>query len=165
MPSKLKLTPEDYDRLDKLVNRQGTEYYSIVTTKLRGKFVRSVHVFARQPMTKELTQFENTASKVKIRGQRTDVEGSQILAYKHLYDALIARAYDVPVGWQIHGDAKPDEQGVAQGGLSREQAIEIVPTLLKREALRDVIGESYSEARIDEMVGDDEEVHGQKGED
>lgn len=163
---KLSLKPADYDRLDKVVGRTGTEYYSVVSHKVRGRWVRSIHVFARQPSTKELVQYENQVSKLKMRGNRTDVEGSQTLAAKHLYDALIARAYDVPVGWQILGEVTTDEAGNVTAGkpLSREEAVREVPSMIKREAVRDSLGEHYSEARISDMEGDEEDVKGEKSE-
>jgi len=165
MASKLRITPADYDQLDQQVARKPGEFYSIVTSKVRGKYIRSIHVFSRMPMPKELTEFESTASKLKMRGQRTDVEGSQITAFRHLYDQLITRAYSVPVGWEIVGDVSVDAEGKVTGTpLTREQAIAQVPIIMKREALRDVMSEHYSESRLDDLIGDEEEVRG-KGED
>lgn len=167
MASKLRLKPEDYEKIDRIVGLSGDEYYSVVTHRVRGKWIRSIHVFARQPMTKELTEYENTASRIKMKGNRTEVEGSQLLAAKHLYDALISRVYDVPVGWKIHGEVTVNEEGVVTAGkpLDRNDALKIVPLTIKREALRDTFGEVYSEARVAEMEGEEEEVKGDKEED
>jgi hypothetical protein len=131
MASKLVLKPEDYDTIDQKVALTGDEFYAVVTTRFRGQLVRSIHVFARQPMPSELVKYENTASRIKVRGSRTDVEGTQIGASYELYKSLIARAYDVPVGTKI----------VAQ--MDARTAIERV-----REALRDALGEHFSEGRI-----------------
>lgn len=164
MAKRLSLKPEDYDRLDKIVGRTGNEYYSVVTHKMRGRYVRSIHVFHRQPSTKELVHYEQTLSKLRMRGNRTDVEGSQTLAAKDLYNALIVRAYDVPVGWQILGEITLDKDGVTLVSgkpLTREEAIEHVPPMIKREAVRDAVGEHYSESRVSEMEGDDDEVKGE----
>jgi hypothetical protein len=167
MATKLRLKPEDYEKIDTIVGLTGDEYYSVVTHRVRGRWIRSIHVFARQPMTKELTEFENTVSRLKVRGNRTEVEGSQLLAAKHLYDALISRAYDVPVGWQIRGEVAVDEVGHITTGtpLNREMAVKLVPMTTKREALRDTFGEVYSEARVAEMEGEDEEVKSDTEED
>jgi|PlaIllAssembly_1097288.scaffolds.fasta_scaffold19329_3 hypothetical protein len=167
MATKLRLKPEDYEKIDRIVGLSGEEYYSVVTHRVRGKWIRSIHVFARQPMTKELTEYENTASRIKMKGNRTEVEGSQLLAAKHLYDALISRAYDVPVGWKIYGEVDVDETGAVKSGkpLDRPEAVKTVPATIKREALRDTFGEVYSEARVAEMEGEDEEVKGDKEED
>ncbi len=165
MAVKLKLTASDYDDIDKLTGRTEDEFYSVVTSKVRGQWVRSFHVFSRQPTTKELTEFESTSSKLKMRGQRTDVEGSQLTAFKDLYNHLIARAYNVAVGWKIIGEVKPGPDGKLVGTpLSREEARGQVPAIMKREALRDVMSEHYSESRVDDLEGDEPEVRG-KGED
>ncbi len=161
--SKLVLTRDDYARIEKSCNLKGDEDYAVVTTRHKGLIVRSIHVFARQPMTKELTEYENTASKVKFKGNRAEVEGSQLLAAKHLYDHLIARAYDVPVGRAILGEIKEDGEGTP---LTREEAIAKVPVMIKREAVRDMVAQHWSSGQLIDMEGDDdEEVHGDKEED
>jgi hypothetical protein len=94
-----------------------------------------------------------------VRGRKTEFEGSQAKAFRHLYDALVLRAYDVPSGFRILGEIP---EGATKydptWGLTREQAIEKVPTVIKREALRDAMSETYSEARLAENEGEDEEV-------
>lgn len=166
--SRLSLTPEDYARIDKLVgiDPNSDQFYTVVTTKQRGKAIRSIHVFARQPTPQEVTKFEDVASKVKVRGRKTEFEGSQAKAFRHLYDALILRAYDVPSGFRILGEI-PDGQKEFNPslGLTREEAIEKVSTVIKREALRDSMGEVYSEARLSEAEGDEDEVKGDDQED
>lgn len=159
--SKLTLTPEDYTRIDKLtgIEPSSDQFYTVVTTKQRGRAIRSIHVFSRMPTPQEVTKFEDVASKVKVRGRKTEFEGSAAKAFRHLYDALILRAYDVPSGFRILGEIP---EGTTEFdpklGLSREQAIEKVPTVIKREALRDSMSETYSEARLIENEGDEEDV-------
>lgn len=161
MPS-LQLSPKDYERIDRTVGLTGDEYYAVVSHRVRGRWLRSIHVFARPPMKKELIEYENAASRIKVRGRKTEFEGSQLTAASRLYDALISRVYDVPVGWRIYGEVTVDDQGrILKGApLSREQAIEMVPATIKREAIRDSIGEMYSEARIADLEGEDEEFRG-----
>jgi len=164
--SKLVLKKEDYTRIEVLCAIKDQEDYAVVTTRQKGVIIRSIHVFARQPMTKEITEYENTASKVKFRGNKAEVEGSQTLAAKHLYDHLISRAYDVPVGRQILGEITTDESGASTGRpLTRDEAIAQVPVLLKREAIRDMVGQHWSAGQLIEMEGEDEEVRGDKGDD
>jgi len=152
MPKRISLKPEEYAALDKLVGLQTGEYYAIVGSKIRGKFVRSVHVFSRQPMTKELMEYESTASRTSFKGNKAKVDGSQIQASLALYNHLIARAYDVPVGWEIFGSTENGGKG-----LDREEAKKLVPALIKREAIRDAVSEHYSESRMSELDDDDDE--------
>ncbi len=165
--SKLVLSREDYARIEKMCDLKGEEDYAVVTTRHKGMIIRSIHVFARQPMTKELTEYENTASKVKFKGNRAEVEGSQLTAAKHLYDHLISRAYDVPVGRFILGELKESDDGKMVGTpLQREDAIAKVPVLIKREAVRDMVAQHWSSGQLVEMEGDDdEEVKGDTEED
>lgn len=168
MAKSLKLTPADYDRIDLLsgIDKSTDQFYTVVTHRVRGQAIRSIHLFARQPTPAEVTKFEDTASKVKVRGRKTEFEGSQAKAFRHLYDALILRAFDVPTGFKIIGSVPDDVNAYRPGlGLSREECIEKVPVVVKREALRDAMGEVYSEARVNEMEGDDEEIKGESKED
>ena len=164
--SKLVLKREDYERIEKLCNIQDSEDYAVVTTRQKGLIIRSIHVFARQPMTQEITEYENTASKVRFRGNKAEVEGSQTLAAKHLYDHLIARAYDVPNGRRIMGEIKVDKDGKPVGKpLSREEARRDVPVLLKREAIRDMVAQHWSAGQLIDMEGEEEEIKGEQEED
>ncbi len=169
--SKLVLSREDYSRIEKMCDLKGDEDYAVVTTRHKGLIIRSIHVFARQPMTKELTEYENTASKVKFKGNRAEVEGSQLLAAKHLYDHLISRAYDVPVGRAILGELKEvpgereGESRMVGTPLQREDAIAKVPVMIKREAVRDMVAQHWSSGQLVEMEGDEEEVKGDTEED
>lgn len=165
MGSKLLLKPDDYARIDRYVNLQPGEHYTVVTHRIRGKFRRSIHVFAREPNQAELTAFEDTSSKVRVRGRRTEFEGSQAKAFAHLYDTLILRAYDVPNGFSIVGEINLDEHDnpipdpkTGRVGLNKEEAIRQVGLVTKREALRDAVSEVYSEGRLAEMEGEDDEV-------
>ena len=157
MAKSLRLKSDDYKRIDQVVSPKGDEYYTVVTTALRGQYIRSIHVFSRQPMTKEMTEFENTASRMKFKGTRAELEGSQLLAYKKLYDALIVRAYDVPVGMSIHGETVTDEHGkvISSNPLNADDARRLVPLVMKREALRDSM-DHMSENRVVEDEGEDE---------
>ena len=158
---KLSLSHAEYEKLDKVVGLKDDEFYTVVTHFLRGRYRRSIHVFHRPPTTKELVNYENTVSKLRIRHNRTDVEGSQTLAARDLYNALIDRAYDVPLGNKILGEIEIGEDGVSvKSGspLTRDQAQELVPPLIKRTAIMDAIGEHYSESRVAEMDGVEEEV-------
>jgi len=170
--SKLVLRQEDYARIDRIVGLQPGEFYTVVTHRIRDRFVRSIHVFAREPNQQEMTAFEDTASRVKVKGRKTEFEGSQTKAFRHLYDALIIRAYDVVSGFTILGEIKLDPKGdptpdpvTGRVGLNKEEAIAQVPLVTKREALRDRVGEVYSEARIAELEGEDEEVKDEKEDD
>ena len=164
--SKLVLKREDYERIEKLCNVQDHEDYAVVTSRQKGLIVRSIHVFARQPMTQEITEYENTASKVRFRGNKAEVEGSQTLAAKHLYDHLIARAYDVPDGRRILGEIKIEKDGSSTGKpLSREEAKAKVPVLLKREAIRDMVAQHWSAGQLIDMEGEEEEIKGEQEED
>ncbi len=157
MAKSLRLKSDDYKRIDEFVKPVGEEYYTVVTTALRGQYIRSIHVFSRQPMTKEMTEFENTASRMKFKGSRAELEGSQLLAYKRLYDLLIVRAYDVPVGMTIYGETKTDDKGVVSSvnPLNAEDARRLVPLVMKREALRDSM-DHMSENRVAEDEGEEE---------
>jgi hypothetical protein len=164
----LKLTPEQYGLIDRIVgiDLNSEQFYTVVTHRSRGQVVRSFHLFARQPTPTEVTKFEDTASKVKVRGRKTEFEGSQSKAFRHLYDALIVRAYNVVSGFKILGEVPDDQKTYDPSlGLNREQAIIQVPIVVKREALRDAMGEVYSEARILELEGEDDDVKGDKEDD
>lgn len=149
----LRLKPEDYDRIDEIVKPTGEEFYAVVTTPFRGRYVRSIHVFARQPNEKELLAFENLSSKIRIRGNRTDFEGSPLEAHARLYNKLIARVYDLPVGNRILGEIKPDGSGKP---LDNSEAQKHVPTMMKRRALNDTLGTHLSESMVTEMEEDSE---------
>lgn len=144
-----KLREEDYAKIDAIVKPTPDEGYAVVWHKLYGKWYRSVHVFARQPSTKEVQEYENTASKLRFRSNRAEVEGSQVVAAKQLYDRLIARVYDLPVGRRVLGEGTP---------LSRDQAVELVPVLVKREAIREFTGEVYAASRLAEEEGETAEL-------
>lgn len=145
----LRLRPEDYDHIDQQVklDADAGEFYAVVTTPFRGRYVRSIHVFNRQPTEKELLAFENLSSKIRIRGNRTDFEGSPLEAYTRLYNKLISRVYDVPVGSKIYGEGTP---------LDREDAQRLVPTMMKRRALNDTVGTHLSESMVTEQEEDNE---------
>lgn len=153
-----RMTDEDYEKLDKFLQLPDEQFYAVVTTKLRNKWVRSVHVFARHPTPKELTEYERTVSQLRFKGNRTEMEGSQLTAARHLYDLLIDRAYDVPFNNRyVKGELTEDGKGNITGdGLTREAARAYVSPMIKRAALRDALGEHYSEAQVAEQDGDDE---------
>lgn len=163
---KLVLKREDYLTIQKAIGITGTEHFSVVTHRSMGMIFRSIHVFARQPMTAEITEFESTASKMKFRGNKAEVEGSQVRASLHLYNHLITRAYNVPIGLQILGETDIENGQIVKGGpIDRETAIRDVPALIKREAVRDATSQHWSQGQLVDMEGEEEEVHGAKEED
>lgn len=141
----VKMSPEDYAKVEAAINLQNDEDYTVVFHKRHGQIRRSVHVFSRQATTKEVSAYENTASRLKFKGNKAEIEGSQTLAAEQLYNKLIARVYDLPIGRRVYGEDKP---------LGAEEARGIVPVLVKREAIRDFLGEVYAASRFDED-GDD----------
>lgn len=126
------------------INADKGEDYAVVLQKGKGYWVKSVHVFHRHPTTKQINAYEQTASRLKFKGQKASVEGSQIDAAVQLYNELIDRAYDVLLG------LKTAEH------LPTEQARAVVPPLVKREAIRELIGEVYSASRMAENEGEDD---------
>lgn len=140
MPNPKRLRTEDYEQIEAKVNLTGTEDFVVVSQQRHNKVNFSVHVFARQPMTKELTKYEETSSRMKLKGTRAELEGSPLLAARDLYNVLIARAYDVRVGRKLVEE------------LSADEAKELVPQLVKRAAIREFLGgvEGASEAAEDE---------------
>lgn len=159
MGSKLVLNKDAHRQIQSLIELKDTEEYSVVTHRVHGEWKRSIHVFARLPTTKELTDYENKASKVKFRGAgKAEVEGGAAVAAETLYNKLVDRVYDLPIGTRIYGEVTL-ENGVRSGKpLSGEDARGKVPVLVKREALRDFVGEVYSESRLAEREGDEDEV-------
>lgn len=140
------VTREDHDLIQQRINPQEGEDYAVTVAKGKGYWVKSIHVFSRHPTQGEINAYEQTASRVKFRGQKAEIEGSQINAAVGLYDLLITRAYDVLAGLRRH------EQ------LDREGARAKVPALTKREAIRELIGEVYSATRMEESLGGDVET-------
>jgi hypothetical protein len=164
--AKLSLTPEDYAVLDKVVSLRDREFVAVVTSKYRGRYHRSFHVFKRKANQTELVEYENLSSKVKVKANRTDVEGSTYAAAAFLYDKLIDRVYNMPIGGgRVLGktDYDPETGAITGGGpVAAEEARAEVPLPVKREALRDSFGEHYSEARLAEMEDEDVVVAGRK---
>jgi hypothetical protein len=163
MASKLVLRQEDYERVEKTLTDLGylgnTEQdYSVTTQRIKAKWYRTVHVFERPPMGKELNQYEEEASKIKFRGTKAEVEGSRLTAAKNLYNKIILAVFDLPVGRQVLG---PIEKGHP---LKRDEARDKVPLLVKRAALLDMLSEVYSAAQIEEREGEDEVPEDQKQE-
>jgi hypothetical protein len=152
---KLALTPDQYEKIETSIGLKDTEDYAVVTHRIRGKYERSIHVFARLPNTKELAEYESRASKLKFRGNKAEVEGSQLVAARDLYNLLIVRAYDVPVGTRtIIGKTDPD--GTVHP-ISRDDAKAQVPPMVKREAIRDFVAGHWSQGQISDMVEEDDE--------
>jgi hypothetical protein len=154
----LRLKPEDYARIDEVVNLKGDEYYSVVTTPHRGRYVRSIHVFHRQPTTKELLAFESLSTKIRIRGNRTDFDGSPLEAFVRLYNTLVSRVYDVPVGNRVMGQVRDEKGQPIKDGrpLDVAEASKYVPDMLKRRALADILGNHITESQASEMAEDEE---------
>lgn len=141
-----KVTRADHDLIQKKVNLKDEEDYAVTVQKGKGYWVKTTHVFNRRPMLKEINDYEQAAGKVKFRGQNASLEGSQITAASQLYNTLINRAYDVLVGVRT-----------LDGPLSREDAQRKVDPLVKREAIRELVGEVYSATRMEESLGSEPE--------
>lgn len=147
-----RLSAEDYERIEAKINLTGTEDFVVVSQRRHTKINFSIHVFKRQPMTKELTQYEETSSRMKLRGTRAEVEGSPLLAAKTLYDKLIDRVYDIRVGRQL-----------VEGPLDASDAVTQVPQLVKREAIREFLGGIEGAEGRAEDEGDVETVNDDEG--
>jgi hypothetical protein len=160
MPSKLVLSRQDYIQIEGEIKLQGDEDYAVVTHKGKGEWFRSIHVFQRHPNQKELQTYEHTASRVKLKGNKAELEGQKLLAAKDLYNLLINRVYDLPVGRKIYGNADNGEPP-----LDREAAMRLVEPLVKRAAILDMVSEVYSASQIEEREGVDEESPGSAKED
>jgi hypothetical protein len=119
----------------------GTQDYAVVIQKGKGFWNKSIHVFSRQPSTRELQTFEESSSRLKFKGQKAEMEGSPIAAASELYNRLIDRAHDVLIGLQTH------EQ------LNSQQCRDLIPPLVKREAIREFTAEVYSASRMEEAEG------------
>jgi hypothetical protein len=139
---RLKLTDAQYDEIESKIGLNGEETYAIVVQKHRGKMIYGVHVFQRQPSTKELVQYEETASRVKYKGSTAELQGSALLAGVNMYNLLIVRAYDIVVGMKRHDE------------LDRGTAIASVPGLQKREAVREFLGNVSS---LTSVTSDDDD--------
>ncbi len=142
--SAIKLTPAQYQQIESKIALTGDEDYVVVAQKRHGVLTFGVHVFTRQPTTKEMVAYEETASRVKYRGNRAEVEGSAILATKNLYNVLIARAFDIQVGRKTHET------------LDREQCKALVTDLGKREAVREFLGNVSGMTSLAEDEGGNE---------
>lgn len=159
MPSKLILSKDDHLKIQALIELTGEEDYSVVSHRIHGEWKRSIHVFSRLPTTQELTDFENKASKVKFSGGgKARIEGGAVSASETLYNKLVDRVFDLPVGNRIFGEVSLVEGKRTGAPLKSADARSRVPPMIKREALRDFLGEVYSESRLAEREGDDDEV-------
>lgn len=146
MPSSARKSPKIVSREEHAVIQEkceltGSEDYAVVLQKGKGFWNKSVHVFSRQPTTKELQDFEEASSRLKFKGQKAEMEGSPILAASNLYNRLITRVYDVLVGLKSHDR------------LDAQHARDWVPPLVKREAVREFTAEVYSASRMEEAEG------------
>lgn len=146
MPSSIRKNPkivtrEDHALIQQKCELQGSEDYAVVIQKGKGFWNKSVHVFSRQPTTKELQEFEESSSRLKFKGAKAEMEGSPIIAASNLYNRCIARVYDVLIGLKSHDR------------LEAQQARDMVPPLVKREAVREFTAEVYSASRMEEAEG------------
>lgn len=128
---KLSLTRQEYEDIEQKINLDGDEDYAVVAVEHHKLRTYGIHVFARQPSTKEMVKWEETNSKLHMKGSRASVEGSQISAAVNLYDTLIVRAYDVRVGRHVYGDKAP---------LDIMEARKRVTPIIKREVIREFLG-------------------------
>jgi len=145
------LKDEDYAKIEAQVNLTGTEDYAVVAQKRHNKINFSIHVFSREATTKEIVTYEEMASRMRFRGNKAEIEGSQVLAAKDLYNKLIVRAYDVRVGRVLHDT------------LTAEQARDVVPPLVKRSAIREFLGSVMGASDLAESEG--QEPESARGED
>lgn len=148
------VTRADHERIQAKLNLSDVEDYSVTVQKGKGFWQKTVHVFERRPTQGEINEYEQTASKMKWRGNKAEIEGSQINAGSNLYNKIVSRAYDVIVGRKVVQE------------LDRAGAMAKVDPLVKREAIRELIGEVYSATRMEENLGgapedesDDAEAH------
>lgn len=141
------VTRADHATIQAKIHLQGNEDYAVTVQKGKGYWIKSVHVFERRPMQSEINEYEQTASRLKWRGNKAEMEGSQINAGVNLYNRLIARAYDVQVG-----PVKTLPEVDAAGARAH------VDPLVKREAIRELIGEVYSATRMEENLGSEPET-------
>lgn len=128
MAKKYALTDDQYNDLEKKLDLKGEEAYAITVQRYRGKALYGVHVFERQPSTKELVTYEDTASRLKYKANGAQLEGSALLAAVNLYKRLIVRAYDIQVGTRNYET------------LDASEAVRLVPDIQKREAVREFLG-------------------------
>lgn len=141
-----RVSREDHLKIQQMANLGPTEDYAVTVQKGKPDWVKTTHVFARRPTLQEINTYEKTASRVKFRGANAEMEGSQITAAVNLYNLIIARAYDVLVG-----PIKVEPE------LNAQQAREKVDPLIKREAIRELVGEVYSASRMEEALGGGEQ--------
>jgi hypothetical protein len=135
------VTRADHELIQQHIHLTGTEDYAVVIQKGKGFWNKSIHVFGRQPATRELQTFEESSSRLKFKGQKAEMEGSPIFAASELYNRLIVRAYDVLVG------LKKYEQ------MNTQQCKDLITPLVKREAIREFTAEVYSASRMEEAEG------------
>lgn len=147
--SKIALTEADYLAIEKKCDIKDSEHYAVTYSKVRTKMVRTVHVFERKPDTREMTRYENEASKLTLRGKKAEIEGGAIGASAALYKVLISRVFDLVEGRQI-----------VEGPIPAQQANSRVDPLTKRAALRDLLGEVYSASQIADQEGEDSDKGG-----
>jgi hypothetical protein len=135
------VTRADHERIQSKISLAPNEDYAVTVQKGKGFWVKTTHVFERRPSQGEINAYEQTASRLKWRGNKAEMEGSQINAAVELYNKVISRAFDVLVGMKVVDK------------LDRERAREKVDPLVKREAIRELIGEVYSASRMEENLG------------
>lgn len=155
MSSKLVLKRKDYIAIeqDPRVGLQPSEDYALTTAKVHGEWVRSIHVFRRRPTQQELQVYEETASRVKLKGNKASLEGKRLLAAKVLYDLLIDRVIDAQIGRKT----VPFLEG-------NDARVSIEP-LMKRAAIIDMVSEVYSASQLEEREGEGPEDDESKEED
>lgn len=135
------VTRADHAIIQQKINVADPEDYAVVIQKGKGFWQKSIHVFARQPMEKEVQTYEETSSRLKFRGQKAEMEGAPLRAAAELYNKLISRTYDVLIGLKKHDQ------------LDRQQSMQLISPIIKREAIREFIAEVYSASRMDEAEG------------
>lgn len=159
MPSKLVLRKQDHAEIQKLISLGDNEEYSVVTHRIHGEWKRSIHVFKRLPSTPEMTEYENAVSRIRFKGAgKAETQSGAVKASETLYNKLVERVYDLPIGSRVYGEVTMAPDGTTSGRpLTGEEARSKVPVLVKKEALTDFVGQVYSESRLAEREGDDDE--------
>ena len=116
MTSRMSLSREDHLRIQEAISLQSNEIYSVVTHRIYGMFRRSIHVFAHLPATKELIEYTETVAGAGFRDQaRAGLGAGRIRAAEALYDRLVERVYDLPIGEKTYGEVTVKDDGSVEG--------------------------------------------------
>lgn len=143
--SKIVLKRADYELIEKdpKVGLKDSEDYAVTTVKNHGVWVRSIHIFSRRPSAQELHKYEETASRVRLKGNKAELEGKKLVAARDLYNVLIDRVIDAQIGRKNYPL------------LTRDEAASNIEPLMKRAAILDMVSEVYSATQLEDREGED----------